>query len=80
MATAFYGAGAGTVQTTTEWLLILCAAYPEIQEKVYKEILDVLGSDRFATGQNRTEMPYTEAVICEVLRWRSGIPLNVMRR
>nr|XP_014339116.1 PREDICTED: cytochrome P450 2J2-like [Bos mutus] len=55
------------------------ALNPEIQEKVQAEIDRVLGQSQQPSMAARESMPYTNAVIHEVLRMGNIIPLNVPR-
>ncbi|GBN29896.1 Cytochrome P450 2U1, partial [Araneus ventricosus] len=75
----FFGAGSETVRVTVDWTLLACAAYPEVQRKIHAEIDEVLGTDRFPSWQDRINMPFTEATLAEVMRWKTIVPLNLMR-
>ncbi|GFS87502.1 cytochrome P450 2U1 [Nephila pilipes] len=75
----FFGAGSDTVRVTVEWMLIVSAAYPRIQRRIHDEIDEVVGPDRFPTWQDHLRMPFTEAAIAELMRWRTIVPLNLMR-
>ncbi|KFM70322.1 Cytochrome P450 18a1, partial [Stegodyphus mimosarum] len=79
MARGFFIAGGDTVRVSVEWLVLLCAAFPEMQIKIQKEIDDVIGEERFPTRVDYLQMPYTEAVILEMNRWKTIVPLNVIR-
>uniref|UniRef100_A0A8D0E329 Uncharacterized protein n=1 Tax=Salvator merianae TaxID=96440 RepID=A0A8D0E329_SALMN len=61
-------AGTETTATTLQWALLLMAAHPDIQDKVYKEIEDVFGSAHTICYQDRKKLPYTNAVIHEIQR------------
>nr|XP_042905131.1 uncharacterized protein LOC107448862 [Parasteatoda tepidariorum] len=74
-----FGAGSETVRTTLSWCTYTMAAFPHIQNKVQKEIMDVLGADREPEVQDQKNMPYTHAVILEIMRWKTIVPLNVLR-
>ena len=60
----------------TSFLLILCH-YPEVEQKLYEEIIDVIGHDRFPTLADRTKMPYMEAAVMELLRYLAHVPFAV---
>ncbi|KAF8793939.1 Cytochrome P450 2G1 like protein [Argiope bruennichi] len=77
LSRALFGAGSETVRVTVDWALLACAAYPEVQKKIHTEIDEVLGSERFPTWQDRINMPFTEAVLAEVMRWKTIAPLNL---
>ncbi|KAG8175380.1 hypothetical protein JTE90_007391 [Oedothorax gibbosus] len=79
VAGAFFGGGSETVRVVVDWLLLVCANRPEIQKKIHQEIDAVLGTERFPTYQDKADMPYTEAAISEVLRWRTTLPMNFLR-
>ncbi|CAG2112543.1 unnamed protein product, partial [Medioppia subpectinata] len=76
---AFFGAGSETVRTTVEWLVLLAVKHKDIQKRLHEEIDDVIGRDRSPTWADRLDMPYTQAVINEVFRWKTILPLNLMR-
>lgn len=72
-------AGTETTTDTLRWALLFMALYPEVQEKVQAEIDRVIGHDRQPSTDDRESMPYTNAVIHEVLRMGNVNPLNVPR-
>ncbi|XP_060977721.1 cytochrome P450 2J2-like isoform X2 [Dama dama] len=73
-------AGTETTSTTLRWGLLYMALNPEIQEKVQAEIDRVLGQSQQPSTAARESMPYTNAVIHEVLRMGNIIPVNVPRQ
>ncbi|XP_064475951.1 cytochrome P450 2J6-like [Ornithodoros turicata] len=77
---SFFGAGSETVRTAIDWLLLVSAAYPNVQEKVQAEIAEVVGHDGQVSWSDSRRMPYTQAVIWELLRWKPINPLNLMRQ
>ena len=50
--------------------------HPEVQRKAQAEIDRVVGSDRFPTFDDQVRLPYVDAVMREVLRWRPIGPLG----
>ncbi|XP_063117380.1 cytochrome P450 2J4-like isoform X2 [Rattus norvegicus] len=72
-------AGTETTSTTLRWALLYITLNPEVQEKVHSEIDRVIGHGRLPSTDDQDAMPYTNAVIHEVLRMGNIIPLNVPR-
>ena len=63
--------------TALGWALLLFMHHPEVQDKCYKEICDVIGPDRTPSMRDRQEMTYMEATLLEVLRKGNIAPLSV---
>ncbi|GIY18588.1 cytochrome P450 18a1 [Caerostris darwini] len=79
LSRAFFGAGSETVRVTLDWLMLVCAGHPQVQKRIQAEIDEVIGHERFPTWQDHLNMPYTDAAIAELMRWRTIVPLNIMR-
>ena len=52
-------------------------AFPEVQRRAQAELDTVVGHDRLPTFDDATRLPYVQAIIEEVLRWRPTLPLGV---
>ncbi|XP_067322189.1 cytochrome P450 2C21-like [Anolis sagrei] len=60
-------AGTETTTISLKWAILVLANHPDIQDKVYKEIEDVLSSSFFCY-QDLKKLPYTNAVLHEIMR------------
>jgi cytochrome P450 len=54
--------------TVLSWLLIYLIENPQVQKRIHEEMDSVIGSDRLITTSDRTQLPYTSAVVYEALR------------
>ena len=48
--------------------------YPEVMQRAQKEIDMVVGRDRLPDFDDVDSLPYVDAIIREVLRWRPVAP------
>ncbi|XP_066294391.1 cytochrome P450 2U1-like [Branchiostoma lanceolatum] len=71
-------AGMETTANTLQWGLLYMVLCPEEQQKVQAELDSVLGTDHdVPTLAHRSQLPYTEATIMEIMRIRAIAPLSV---
>ena len=70
-------AGTETTSTALTWAILFLIRYPEIQNKLHKELDTVIGRNELPTLDNRTSLPYTEAFIHELLRYTCIAPLGL---
>ncbi|KAJ1087390.1 hypothetical protein NDU88_000564 [Pleurodeles waltl] len=80
LASDFLGAGMETTTTTLCWALLYLVNQPEIQEKVQKELSATFGESQVIQYEDRKRVPYTNAVIHEVLRISSIAPIGITRQ
>ena len=57
-------------------LFLAMALYPDVQRKAQAEIDAVIGPNRLPDFEDRPSLPYINAVVKEVMRWHSVIPLG----
>ncbi|XP_071112705.1 cytochrome P450 2U1-like [Haliotis cracherodii] len=70
-------AGTETTATTIRWTLVYFLNYPDVQEKCFQEIQDNVGQSRRPSMKDKTNLPYVEATILEVLRRADIVPTGV---
>jgi cytochrome P450 len=51
--------------------------FPEILRQVYEEIISVTGGTRLPQISDRANLPFTEAVWKESVRWNPFVPLGL---
>jgi len=71
-------AGTDTTSRTLEWAILYMLQNPSVAKKVQSELDNVTGGSRLPCWSDRTELPYTEAVLTEIQRLASvfsnGVP------
>jgi len=72
-----HGAGSETTSTTLTYAILYLMKHPEIQKKLHDEIDRVVGKSRVPCLADKPNMPYTEAVMLEVLRYSTITPLSL---
>jgi cytochrome P450 len=55
-------------------LFLAMTLFPDVQKKAQDEIDAVVGPDRLPSFADRNSLPYTEALVKEVLRWNVVVP------
>ncbi|THU99416.1 cytochrome P450 [Dendrothele bispora CBS 962.96] len=72
-----YAAGADTTSSAVQSFFLAMVLFPEAQHRAQLELDNVVGLDRLPTLEDRNELPYTSALIKEVMRWQPVAPLGV---
>ncbi|KAM4852076.1 cytochrome P450 2C26-like isoform 2-T2 [Thomomys bottae] len=75
-----YGAGTETTSSTLRYALLLLMKHPHVTAKVQDEIEHVIGRHRSPCMQDRSRMPYTDAVLHEVQRYIDLLPNSLPHR
>ncbi|KAJ8046402.1 Cytochrome P450 2U1 [Holothuria leucospilota] len=72
-------AGTDTTTNTLLFFILFVTHHQGIQQKIFDEIMEVVGGARRPQFTDKPNMPYTEATILEILRLRPAAPLGVPR-
>ncbi|KAH9918445.1 cytochrome P450 [Fomitopsis serialis] len=72
---SIYSGGTDTSVAINSSFLLMMALYPDVQRKAQAELDSVIGHDRLTRIEDRACLPYIEALIKEVHRFRPITPL-----
>jgi cytochrome P450 len=61
--------------TVIQTFFLMMVLHPEIQEKAYQEIREVVGEDRLPDLLDESKLPYINAIIKELHRFNPPVPL-----
>ncbi|KIK41610.1 hypothetical protein CY34DRAFT_12925 [Suillus luteus UH-Slu-Lm8-n1] len=80
VAWSIYEAGNDTTSGTMLVFIHAMACFPEVQNRMREEIYRVVGTDRLPSFADRGRLPYINAAIKEVYRWKPNSPLGAPRK
>ncbi|KAF9533214.1 cytochrome P450 [Crepidotus variabilis] len=72
-----YAGGADTTVSSTGTFFYAMVNFYDIQIRAQEEIDNVIGNSRLPVYDDRTSLPYVEALYREVLRWQPVLPFGV---
>ncbi len=75
-----FGAGSATILASLEWATLILATHPNVQKKLQQEIDDIIGKERSPKYVDRNQMPYLQAFMWELWRFRTIVPINLPRK
>ncbi|KAK1232038.1 hypothetical protein PQX77_004821, partial [Marasmius sp. AFHP31] len=75
-----YIAGPETTVSALLTFILAMTLHPEVQVRAQEEIESVVGPGGVPDFNDRDSLPYMNAIISEVLRWRPVLPLSVAHR
>ncbi|XP_072021833.1 cytochrome P450 2J4-like [Amphiura filiformis] len=65
-----FAAGTDTTSNAILWAMLLLTQYPHVQEKAQQEIDDLIGRERPPSLPDRLHLPYVDATLMEIQRFR----------
>ncbi|KAI0057847.1 cytochrome P450 [Artomyces pyxidatus] len=73
-------AGIDTMASSLASFILSMALHPDIRKKAQQELDSVLHGERLPTFEDQAALPYLDAVVKEVLRWRPAVPMGIPHR
>ncbi|KAJ7675727.1 cytochrome P450 [Mycena polygramma] len=77
VAAVAYSVAADTTSAALNTFILAMALHPEVVQKAQNELDSVTGSNRLPGFEDRSTLPYCEAVYREVMRHTPGAPLGI---
>ncbi|KAF8514282.1 cytochrome P450 [Gautieria morchelliformis] len=79
-ALSMYSAGSTTVVSSIMTFFLAMCTHPQVQLAAQAEIDSVIGSERLPLVSDRSQLPYIDAMVKEILRWGPIAPLGLPHR
>ena len=67
-------AGLSTTAGVLDVFVLAAVTHPDTMNEARKELDDVIGTDRLPSLDDRERLPFVQAIMQEVLRWRTNFP------
>ncbi|THU99673.1 cytochrome P450 [Dendrothele bispora CBS 962.96] len=71
------GAAADTTMSAICTFFLAMSLYSDVQRKAQQELDTVIGHGKIPTFDDRSSLPYIDAVYREVMRWHPAVPLGL---
>ncbi|KAI8178409.1 O-methylsterigmatocystin oxidoreductase [Colletotrichum sp. SAR 10_77] len=76
-AASLYTGGADTTVSSIDCFFLAMTLFPGPQQKAQEEIDRVVGTGRLPLASDRPNLPYTDALVKELLRWQPIAPMGL---
>ncbi|PSR75209.1 hypothetical protein PHLCEN_2v9250 [Hermanssonia centrifuga] len=76
LAGVMFAAGAETTTGTLCTFILAMTLHPDVQRRAHAELDSIVGRDRAPSFEDKQNLPYIDAVVKEVLRWRPAAPIR----
>ncbi|KAJ3509589.1 hypothetical protein NLJ89_g5143 [Agrocybe chaxingu] len=76
LSSSMYAGGADTTVSSIRAFFLAMVLYPDAMRKAQEEMDAVIGPERLPKYSDRDNLPYTNALIMEVMRWHAVAPLG----
>ncbi|TQV99455.1 cytochrome P450 oxidoreductase OrdA-like protein [Cordyceps javanica] len=76
-ALTMYAAGVETTSSTLDAFVLAMVMFPDVQRRAQEEIDRVVGADRLPSFRDRADLPYTDNLVTELLRWFPVLPMGL---
>ncbi|KAJ3859432.1 cytochrome P450 [Lentinula novae-zelandiae] len=80
LAGIMFSAGAETTTASISNFFIAMIHFPKVMHKAQHEIDEVVGRNRAPTFADLPHLPYMQALVKELLRWRPAGPMGIPRK
>ncbi|KAI9448700.1 cytochrome P450 [Lactarius psammicola] len=74
---SMYISGVDSTASSMASLFVVLTLYPDVQRRAQAQIDSVISRDRLPTFEDRSRLPYIEAICKELLRWQVVSPQGV---
>ncbi|THU75616.1 cytochrome P450, partial [Dendrothele bispora CBS 962.96] len=77
LAGVLYAAGQETSTNALHWFLFSMLLFPQVQRRAQEELDRVVGRSRLPSFADAKHLPYVQAIVNEILRWKPPTPVGI---